>query len=112
MREYDLFLRAIERDGILKVALFLPRLMRLGARRPVFELYIDKTARKFLTYHTETKKWLTGKLDRIGWEEDYRSLGKRWLSDADAQLVREYLGSETGSYQDILNYQRGIRADG
>ena len=111
VREYDLFLRAIERDGILKVALFLPRLMRLGARRPVFELYIDKTARKFLTYHTETKKWLTGKLDRIGWEEDYRSLGKRWLSDADAQLVREYLGSETGSYQDILNYQRGIRAD-
>lgn len=109
--EYELFLRAVERDGILKIALFLPRLVRLGASRPAFELYIDKTARKFLTYSLEKKKWLTGKLDRIGWEEDYWNAGKRWLSDADAQLVREYLGGKEGSYQDILNYQRGIRAD-
>lgn len=109
--EYDLFLRAVERDGVLKVALFLPRLMRLGARRPAFELYIDKAARKFLTFSLEKKKWLTGKLDRIGWEEGCWSAGKRWISDADAKLVREYLGTEKGSYQDIFDYQRGIRAD-
>ncbi|MBD5133489.1 MAG: hypothetical protein HDT38_03300 [Clostridiales bacterium] len=109
--EYELFMRAMVRDGILKVALFLPRLMRLGACRPAYELYIDKAARKFLTYSLEKKKWLTGKLDRIEWEEDYRSAGKRWLSDADAKLISEYLGSETGGYHAILSYQRNIRAD-
>ncbi len=108
---YDLFLRTAERDGILKVALFHPRLLRLGASLPAFELYIDKAARRFLTYSLERKKWLTGKLDRLGWEPDYRSLGERWLSEADAKLVREYLDSEKGNYKDILDYQRGIRAD-
>lgn len=110
-RQYDLFMRCMVQDGILKVSMFLPKALRLGARNPAFDLFIDRDARRFLTYGYENKKWLTGKLDRIDWGSDYKTLMQRWISPSDAKIVKEYLGTEKGTYWDILNYQQGIRRE-
>lgn len=107
--QYDLFMRCVVQDDILKVALFLPRLLRLGARTPAYDVYIDREARQFLTYSHEKETWLTGKLDRLDWGRDWWDHAERWLSPADAKLVGAYFGKETGNYWDILKFQQAIR---
>ena len=109
--QYDLFMRCTVQGPILKVALFLPRLLRLGARTPAYDVYIDRDARQFLTYSHEKKKWLTGKLDRLDWPRDWWDDAERWLSPADVKLVGEYFGTEAGSYWDILKFQQSIREE-
>lgn len=109
--QYDLFMRCMVQNGILKVSLFLPRIMRLGCRQPAFDLFIDREARKFLTFDHEKKRWLKGKLDRIDWYDGNYSGAERWLSKTEANIVKEYLSIEEGSYFGILKYQRGIRYD-
>lgn len=109
--QYDLMMRCMVQNGILKVSLFLPKIMRLGSKQPAFDLFIDREARKFLTFDHEKKRWLTGKLDRIDWVcEGYGTIG-RWISEHDAKIAAEYLGIEEGTYYGIVNYQRGIRYD-
>ena len=109
--QHDLFLRCAVQAGILKVSLFIPNIMRLGSIKPAFDVFIDRAAKKFLTFDYDKSRWLTGKLDRIDWETFYYSSADQWISKADAKKVQEYLGSKEGSYWAILDYQRGIRAE-
>ena len=109
--KFDLFMRCALMGDILKVALYQPKSMRLGSRRPAFELFIDKEERKFLTYDYEKKRWLTAKLDRLEWMQQYQTQTTRWISEKDAKIVMDYLGTDTGDYWGILKFQRGIRAD-
>lgn len=51
--KYDLMMRCIVQGGILKISLFLPKVMRLGSKQPAFDLYIDREVRKFLTFDHE-----------------------------------------------------------
>jgi len=109
--KYDLMLRAQVQDEILVVALFLPTILRLGGDKPAYELYIDHKEHKFLTFDCENKKWLTGKLDRINWGGNWWDTRDRWISDEDANTVRNYLSSDEGNYYAILQYQRGLREE-
>ena len=109
--KFDLFMRCALIGDILKVALYQPKSMRLGSRKPAFELFIDREERTFLTYDYEKKRWLTAKLDRLEWQQQYQTGATRWISDKDAKTVMSYLGTETGDYWGILKYQREIRSD-
>lgn len=109
--QYDLFLRCTVQDNILKVSMFLPKLLRLGARTPAYDVYIDREAGQFLTYSHEKKKWLTGKMDRLDWARDWWDDAERWLSPADAKLVGSYFGKDVGGYQTILEFQQRIREE-
>ena len=62
-----LYLRCMVQGNILYVAIFLTPYLRMGARKPAYELYIDKSQNQFLTYEYETKRWLTAKLDKLQW---------------------------------------------
>ena len=48
--QHDLFLRCAVQAGILKVSLFIPNIMRLGSIKPAFDVFIDRAAKKFLTF--------------------------------------------------------------
>jgi len=109
--KFDLFMRCALLGDILKVALYQPKSMRLGSRKPAFELFIDREERTFLTYDYEKKRWLTAKLDRLEWQQQYQTGATRWISDKDAKTVMSYLSTETGDYWGILKYQREIRSD-
>lgn len=112
-RKYSLFMRACAEDGILKVAIFWPDGMRVGGRLPIYEVYINPKARRFITYDPSRKKWLESKLDRLTWPGNtyLPSSGKIWMSPSDQKLVRECLLSETGGYDGILDFQRSIRKE-
>lgn len=109
--QYDLLMRCAVQGAVLKVALFLPKLLRLGVRIPAYDVFIDREARQFLTYSHEKKKWLTGKIDRLPWERDWWDHAERWLSPADAKLVGQFFGKEAGDYWDILKFQQSIREE-
>lgn len=49
-RRYNRFAHCRVEDGILRVALFFPDHLRTGDRQPSYEVFIDRAARKFITY--------------------------------------------------------------
>ena len=108
-RQYRLFARCVVENGILKVALFSPDAMRLGGRMPVYELYIDKSASRFLTYDPVGKRWLTAKLDRLDWPVPSYEAWESWMSPADAKTAQSYLGTKESGIKGILSYQLDIR---
>ncbi len=109
--QYGLYMRCRVMDGILKAAFFLTEPMKMGARLPAYELFIDKEAGKFLTYDRIKDKWLTAKLDMLTWPDYVRDSEKKWISAKDDQTVRQYLGMEHGGYRGLLDYQLKVRAD-
>lgn len=110
-RTYALFLRSYVENDILKVSIYLPDAMRLGGREPAFEVFLDHTARRFITYDVTEKRWLTSKLDRLEYSQSTVWGAEKWISKADAKTVKEYLGTDDGSFYDILSYQREIREE-
>ena len=55
--QHDLFLRCAVQAGILKVSLFIPNIMRLGSIKPAFDVFIDRAAKKFLTFDYDKSRW-------------------------------------------------------
>lgn len=107
--EYGLYLRCQILNGILKAAIFLPDAMRLGGRLPAWELYINRETGDFLTFDRRYEKWLTAKLDRIDWPQTVHSGRKRWINPEGYASVKRYLGTETGGYEGLLEYQLSVR---
>ena len=50
-RKYQLYLRCCVEGGILKTALYYPDNLRAGGRLPSYEVFIDRDARHFATFH-------------------------------------------------------------
>lgn len=109
MVKYGLFLRCQVLDGILKTAIFLPDTMRLGARLPAYEVFIDKESGAFLTYDRQRQKWLTAKLDRLDWPRAIYNSEDRWIDPKGYALVKRYLNTKEGGYEGILEYQLSTR---
>lgn len=107
-RQYGLYMRCVLQNDILKVAFFLPDAMRLGGRRPAYELYIDRKHSKFITYDCASRKWLESKLDRIEWPNCVNHCDEKWISASDDTIIKQYLGTD-GGYGGILGYQMDIR---
>lgn len=106
---YGQFMRCIVENSVLKVALFKPGALRLGERKPAFELYVDRENDSFLTYDTIGQRWLTSKLDRLEWVESGYSFSKKWMSAADSKLLAAYFTSDEGDYSTILSFQLDVR---
>lgn len=104
-----MYLRCVEEGGILKVGIFLPDYIRTGSTLPSFEVFISKNERRFLTYDRAHGRWLTGKLDRIEFPDYVYYEGKRWIEQADSDIIQDYLGTKKGGYEGVLEYQREIR---
>ncbi len=106
---YKLYLRCCVECGILKVALFLPDVMRTGGRQASYELYISKGEETFLTYDRVASKWRTVTLSNIYWPSYYYESDGVFLSQEDANKIGGYLGIDDGNYKGLLHYQQGIR---
>jgi hypothetical protein len=109
--KYGVYLRCHVHDGILKVAFFLTEHMRAGGRNPVYELYISKEKKQFITFDRLHNKWRTSKLDLIDWPEYVRLANDKWISRSDSDIIKNYLGGKTGGMQDLLEFQMEIRLE-
>lgn len=108
-REYQLFLRCRMEGDLLRVALYHPDNLRAEGRLPLYEVYIDRSARRFITYDCINKKWSNAKLDRLKWPEYIPMYPRTWMPDADAKMAAEYLKSDKLGYEAILQYQLDLR---
>ena len=106
--EYSGFARSVVENGILKVALYDHKALRLGGKLPVYEIFMDIEKQQFLTYDHICAKWRTAKIDNLKWEPSKSS--KVWISDEDAARILHYLPVGTESvYQAILEFQMAVR---
>mgnify|MGYP001307995274 CR=1 FL=1 len=107
-RTYFAFMNCLVQNGILKAAFFLPDHLRLDGNNPVYEVFLDKEQRQFLTYDHLEKKWRDAKLDRLEWPgRNYYATC--WASEKDAALVQDYFSGERGGDLGILDFQRNVR---
>ena len=107
-RTYFAYMNCLVQDGILKAAFFLPDHLRLDGNNPVYEVFLDKENRQFLTYDHLEKKWRDAKLDRLEWHgRNYYATC--WVSGEDAALVQDYFSGERGGALGILDFQRNVR---
>lgn len=103
------YLRSRVVNGILKVSIFLPEYLRMGAKEPAYEVFVDAQKGQFLTYDHVGDRWLTAKLDCLPWPR-YVSYSKGiWCSKACYQRIKEYLGSQRGGYEGLWEYQLNVR---
>lgn len=107
-RTYFAYMNCLVQDGILKAAFFLPDHLRLDGNNPVYEVFLDKENRQFLTYDHLEKKWRDAKLDRLEWPgRNYYATC--WVSEEDTALVQDYFSGERGGDLGILDFQRNVR---
>ena len=107
---YGLYMRCQILNGILKVAFFLPENMRMGAKLPAYELFINRPTGEFLTYDRKLDRWLTAKVDMIPWPKSFFYSDKMWINTEGFRSIQKYLGVSHGGFKGILEYQRQVRA--
>lgn len=108
-RKHPLFTRCQVENDILKVALFFPDALRTGGCLPSYEVFIDRAAKKFITYDRMEDKWRAAKVDRLQWPRYIRSTDDPWMSSDDTKAVQTYLGGKKGCYAGVLEYQEKLR---
>ena len=106
--EYDQYLRVKKENGYLMVSIFLGEHIRVGAKQPIYVVYFDKEADDFLTFETDSGSWRKSMLQNLERTRSMYSLGT-YISKKDEKTVSEYLGTETGTYGDLEQYQIQIR---
>ena len=110
-RKYNLYLRCHVEKGILEVALYYPDSLRSEGRMPTYTVYIDREARKFITYDCINGKWLTAKVNRLQWPHFISWYPCVWASEKDSKAVGRYLGSDKTGYEAIFEYQQVLRLE-
>lgn len=106
--ECGIYYRCQVMNGILKVAIFLARDLRLGNRNPVYEVFLDRAANKFLTWDVVHKKWRSAKLDMLEWP-DYIHHSGYYSNKVMDDKIMKYLGVTCGGYKGILKFQQRVR---
>lgn len=112
-RKYRLFLRCKIEGNILRVSLYLPDSMRLGARRPAYETFIEVKTKRFLTYDYTVNKWRSAMLDNLDVPtcNNTSRTTEVWLSHADQKKVKTALGCSSGNFDGIVAYQHAARTE-
>ena len=84
-----MYLRTSVKHGILKLAFFRAKDLRLRSVIPLFEIYFSKREGRFLTYDTVVKKWRTAMFNKLEWSV-FGSVYSRgyWISPKDADKVK------------------------
>ena len=109
--KYGLYLRCKAFENILKVAIFYPEHMRSGGNLPVFEVFIDRLNRDFITYNHIGKRWMTGKLNMISWPKYVFYSEGKWISPRDGKLIQTFLGMEHAGFRGVLDFQLQVRQE-
>ncbi len=105
---YSICLRVKIEKGYLIVSVYYAEHVRAGARHPVYVVYFDKKADNFITFETDSGKWRNSMLHHLG-GAIFLYDPKTYISRTDGKLISSYLGTETGTFKDLREYQEGIR---
>lgn len=74
--EYDLLVRVQNLNGYIKVALFLPEMMRKDIKTPKYEIFVNQKGNEWITRELDAegkeKRWLTSMITNLDQVELYR----------------------------------------
>lgn len=105
----NIYMRCLIAGDILKVAFYLAEHMRSGGRNPIFELFISRKDRSFITYDCQQKKWRTARLNLLDCPGYYSYAHEKWASKTDTKAIQAYLGSTQDAFRSLLAFQDQIR---
>lgn len=108
--EHDTFLRCQVEKGILKVSLFLTSDLRLGSRKPRYQVFLDRKSKSFVTWDTLRETWRESKVDRLEWPGTHWIM-RSYISPRDNQTLKKYLKVSEDGYRGVLEFQRAIRTE-
>ncbi|WP_373266033.1 PcfJ domain-containing protein [Hungatella hathewayi] len=108
--QHEIYIRGQIMDGILKAAFYLARDLRIGAIRPVYEVYIDEKAGKFLTWDVVHEKWRSSMLINLEWPR-YIDRTNSYINTEENEDIKKYLGVTEDGYHGILGYQERLREE-
>lgn len=106
--KYGRYLRAKMEKGYLMVSVFMAEHVRAGAKLPAYVVYFDQKADDFITFETDSGRWLKSMLENLNWPYYMYDSGT-YISKREAKLIREYLKKDTGDYYGLLQFQRDVR---
>lgn len=110
-RKYHLYMRCHIENEILKVSLFYADNLRVNGRQPSYEVYIDRSAERFITYDRINSRWREAKVDRLEWPQMFYPPCV-WASVNDSKTAADYLGyPDKEGYEAILAYQQKLRKE-
>ncbi len=108
--KYGLYMRCHVQNGILVVAIFLAEHLRAGGRNPAYEVFIHNKSRQFITYDSRENKWRSAMVNHLDMPV-YTLYSGKWISQAESERIKKYLGGEHGGYAGLLDFQAQIRED-
>lgn len=102
------YLRCCTRNGILKVACFTTEDIRTGSKSPLYEIYLNKEEKTYLTYKVEDKQWLTASFWRLTWPTYFYSTKINCCRETQ-KTIRKYFGSEMRDAVELISsFQNNI----
>jgi len=101
-----MYVRCSVCEGVLTVAIFMTRSLRLEGKKPLYEIFIDKDKEDYLTWDMERKKWRTARIDFLNFPA-YSRYSDIYITPEENKLVSDYLGVRNG-VKGIEEYQRSI----
>ena len=107
---FGVYMRAQQLDGYLKIALFLADEIRKGKIIPRYEVFINRETGEFITWDTERQNWRNAKIDMLDWPE-YKFHSGIYATRDTNRTIRLYLGTESGGFKGVLDYQLNIRTE-
>ena len=108
--KYGIYLRCQYMKGYLKIACFLVDKMRRGKKEPDYEIFIDIKNDEFITWNCVEHKWSNAKIDNLEWPQ-YTWYSGHYINTSGYKNIKQLLGTSTGGYKGILEYQQNIRAE-
>jgi len=104
-------LRCCTKNGILKIACFATEDIRTGNKSPLYEIYLNKDEKNYLTYEPEKKRWLTASFWRLTWPTYFYSTKISCCRETQ-KTVRKYFGSEMRDAVELIStFQNNIMED-
>lgn len=108
---YHVFYSAMEDSGLMQINIYTRKRIMQENLRPQFRVFLSKDEQKYLTYETETGRWLTARM--VNLQEDVGGnwwRGKfRYSTEEYTKIVREFCGLDDMSLWETVNrWQKSV----
>ena len=105
------YTRCCIKNGMLKLAIFFTEPMRMGGTLPAYEIYLDRTKKKYLTYDCQHEKWITASFCRLNFPNYAYCAGnlyfaeRLWVGKETNKTLQKYFRSDINGIKNIIRFQ-------
>lgn len=108
------YIRCCVQDNIMKVAIFKTANIRIGSKKPVCEIFLDKKNQDFTSYDFVHSKWTEAMLTNMkflcsGYDFFHIRDSAVYSSKETNKRIKDYLGVSKGGIEGINEFQYKVR---